>query len=110
MKDLPVYHFFVVNRHRKITMRYKGFFVPRVGDTFTIGELALKVEDVVIESAQDAGEGVQHALYVHVKETKMPDASDCDDLEQNEFCDRMKHKEKHTMKGSPVARPGLQNL
>jgi hypothetical protein len=93
MKELPTYHFFVVNRDRKITLRYSGLFVPRVGDTFAIGEFHLKVVDVIIESAQESGVGVQHALYVHVEEVKMPfDVSKREEVELNEFCERMKEK------------------
>ena len=94
MNELPVYRYIIVNRERKITMRYQGSFVPRVGDTIAIGELAVKVENVVIDSAQGSGDGVQHAVYIHVTETKLLDASNCDDLELSEFCDRMKQKKK----------------
>jgi hypothetical protein len=95
MKELPVYRFFLVNRDRKTRLRYDGSFVPRVGDTIAIGQFYLKVVDIIIESAQGSGTGVQHALHVHVKETKMPfDGSDSEELELNEFCNRMKGKEK----------------
>lgn len=89
MKELPTYHFFIVNRDRKTRLRYEGLFVPRVGDTIAIGKLYLKVVDVIIETAQSSGVGVQHSLYVHVKESAMPfDAADCQDLELNEFSAR----------------------
>jgi hypothetical protein len=95
MNALPTYHFFVVNRDKKTTLRYEGSFVPRVGDTIAIGELYLKVVDVIVDSAQASGVGVQHALYVHVKKTRMPfDVSACVDLELNEFCERMKEEKK----------------
>jgi len=93
MKELPTYYFFVVNRDRKIKLRYEGLFVPRVGDTIAIGEFYLKIVDVIVESAQNGGVGVQHSLYVHVKETMLPiDASECQELELNEFCEEMKEK------------------
>lgn len=91
MKELPIYRFFVVNRDRKTQLRYEGNFVPRVGDTIAIGKFYLKVVDVIVESGQGSGVGVQHSLYIHVKETKMPfDTSDSQELELNEFCDQMK--------------------
>jgi hypothetical protein len=91
MKEMPVYHFFVVNRDRKATLRYEGSFVPRVGDIIAIGEFYLKVVDVVVDSIHDSGGGVQHALYVYIKETKGSfDAPDYEELELNDFCDRMK--------------------
>lgn len=115
MKETPlhIYHYFVVNRDDKTTLRYQGFFIPRIGDTFMIGEYYLKVVDVIIETARMTGEGVQHALWVHVKKTKKPfDDGQCQELELNEFCDRMKPKAKPipVMKNSPIARKGLQNL
>jgi len=106
VKELPIYYFFVVNRDRKTTLRYEGFFVPRVGDTIAIGKFCLKVVDVLVESAQNSGVGVQHALYVHVKETEMPfDASDCQELELNEFCDQMKGKRNRHASDEGVSRP-----
>jgi hypothetical protein len=91
MKELPVYYFFIANRDRQAKLRYSGLFVPRVGDTIEIGGFYLKVVDVIVESAQSSGEGVQHALYVHVEETEKPfDASAYQKLELNDFFDQMK--------------------
>ena len=91
MKELPLYYFFVVNRDSKTKLRYEGFFVPRVGDTIKIGKFYLKVVDVIVESAQSDGVGVQHALYVHVEETTMPfDADSCRELELSQFSAEMK--------------------
>jgi hypothetical protein len=91
MSETPIFYFFVINRDRKTTLRYSGLFVPRVGDMIEIGGFYLKVVDVIIQSAQSSGEGVQHSLHVHVKEIKTPfDESRCEELELNEFCDRMK--------------------
>lgn len=91
MKELPIYHFFIVNRDRRSKLRYSGLFVPRVGDTIELGGFYLKVVDVVVESAQNSGAGAQHSLYVHVEEGKqLLDASDYQELELNEFFSQMK--------------------
>ena len=94
-KGIPMtgnFHFFVVNRDRKTTLRYELSFVPRVGDTFEIGGFYLKVLDVVIVTAKFSGEGKLHSLYIHVKETKIPFDVECEELEFDDFCDRMKQQ------------------
>jgi hypothetical protein len=93
MKDLPACHFFVVNRDRKISLRYVARFIPRIGDTIVIGKDSLQVTDVVIETAQDNVAGIQHSLYVHVKEvTPIFGGDDYEELELNQFCERMKQR------------------
>lgn len=68
----PIRRYFVVNREQETCLRYTGTFVPRVGDTIVIGRTPLKVVDVVVESGQDDGAGVQHSLAIHVEGTKTP--------------------------------------
>lgn len=87
----PSYYFLVINRDRRAILRYAATFVPRVGDTIEIGGFYLRVVDVIIESAQSSGEGAEHSIHVHVKETQMPfDESDCEKVDLQGLCERMK--------------------
>ena len=84
------YQFDLLNRDRGIRTRYTSTFVPRVGDKICIGDLYLKVVDVVMQSAQSDGAGVMHSLEVHVTKIDSLSISDDSELEVNEFCRKSK--------------------
>ena len=114
MKEMPTWSFTVVNRTRKTKLRYQSSFVPRIGDTIEIGGVYLKVADVVYETAKFSDEGGVFTIYVHVTEIKNTfDLTGCEELEFDEFCERMKEKKTPKVtkiKGSLIARHGLPNL
>lgn len=87
----PIYNFFVIERDRKISLRYSSTFIPRVGDTIALGDHYLRVNDVLMDSAQYGGGGTEHSLRVYVSAApKFVVESDCEELELNEFCNRLK--------------------
>jgi hypothetical protein len=91
MPTVTFFPFLVANLNRGIVVPYQSYFVPRVGDKISLGDSTLEVVDVVVESAQADGGGVQHNVCVHGKEVAAPAHwTSFEYMDVNEYCRAVK--------------------
>jgi len=91
MERRTTHRYYVFNRDRNMTLRFKGSLVPRAGDTLKIADSYLKVVDVIIEFAQSDGAAAEHSFLVHVEEAEVPfDDSRTHELDIYEYLESRK--------------------